>query len=291
MSILEAIFLGLIHGITEVLPVGSSGHLLIMNKLMGNESIEVYYDIMLHIATVIAIIVAFREDVINMVFELGDMLKRIFVNSLIWLSKRKGNNKYSYVKVIDTAYKKLVLMVLISIIPTAILGILGQGISQLAGSTLWVVGMCFVVNGTMLFLVDRHSESLDRITDVPYSSGFLVGMAQGISVVPGISRTASTISMGVLLGFNKKLAIKFSFIMAIPAILGQVVFKLINAKGGGISLYLMPGYIIGMIIAGVTGFFAVKLMLRLIMRKRYLGFAIYCLAIGIVTIVISLITK
>ena len=291
MSILEAIFLGLIHGITEVLPVGSSGHLLIMNKLMGNESIEVYYDIMLHIATVIAIIVAFREDVINIVFELGDMLKRIFVNSLIWLSKRKGNNKYSYVKVIDTAYKKLVLMVLISIIPTAILGILGQGISQLAGSTLWVVGMCFVVNGTMLFLVDRHSESLDRITDVPYSSGFLVGMAQGISVVPGISRTASTISMGVLLGFNKKLAIKFSFIMAIPAILGQVVFKLINAKGGGISLYLMPGYIIGMIIAGVTGFFAVKLMLRLIMRKRYLGFAIYCLAIGIVTIVISLITK
>ena len=291
MSIIEAIFLGIIHGVTEILPVGSSGHLLIMNKVFGNESIEVYYDIMLHLATIVAIIVAFREDVINIIFEIGDMLKRIFANCLISIARKNGDTRHTYVKVVDTAYKKLILMVLISIVPTAVLGIFGQGVVQLVGGTIWIVGICFIVNGVMLFLIDRHPESLDRIMDVPYSSGFLVGMAQGVSVVPGISRTAATISMGAFLGYNKKLAVKFSFIMAIPAIVGRVVYLLINAKGGSITMSLMPGYIIGMVLAGITGFFALKLMLRLVMRKKYLGFAIYCVAIGIVTIVISLVTK
>ena len=291
MSILEAIFLGLIHGVTEILPVGSSGHLLVFNKIFHNDSIEVYYDIMLHLATVVAILIAFREDVINMIFEIGDMFKRIFANCLICIVRKKGDTRHKYVKVIDTSYKKLILMVLISIIPTAVLGILGQGVVQLVGGTLWIVGMCFVINAVMLFLIDRHPESLDRVMDVPYSSGFLVGMAQGVSVVPGISRTVTTISMGALLGFNKKLAVKFSFIMAIPALIGRVVYLLINAKGGKITLSLMPGYIIGMIVAGITGFFALKLMLRLIMRKKYMGFAIYCFIFGVATIVISLVTK
>ena len=151
------------------------------------------------------------------------------------------------------------------------------------------VGICFIINAVMLFLMDRHPESLDRTMDVPYSSGFLVGMAQGVSVVPGISRTAATISMGAFLGFNKKLAVKFSFIMAIPALIGRVVYLLINAKGGAITMSLMPGYIIGMIVAGITGFFALKLMLRLIMRKKYMGFAIYCFIFGGATVVISFI--
>ncbi len=288
MTIIKAIFLGLIHGITEILPVGSQGHIIIFNKIFNNSKIELCYDIMLHIAILVAIIIAFREDMVNMVMEFADMCKRIFANSLIFIAKKRGDTKHKYVKVIDSSYKKLLIMVFISFVPTMLLVILGQGIAKLCNGAIWIVGICFIINGIMLFLMDRHPESLDRIKDVPYSSGILVGMAQGVSVVPGISRTAATISMGVFLGFNKKLAVKYSFIMSVPAIIGQIIYKLIIAEGKGLTLSLLPGYIIGMIIAGVVGFFAIKIMLKLILRKKYLGFAIYCGVIGIVAILLSL---
>lgn len=288
MTIIKAIFLGLIHGITEILPVGSQGHIIIFNKILNNSKIELCYDIMLHIAILIAIIIAFREDMVNMVMEFADMCKRIFANSLIFIAKKRGDTKHKYVKVIDSSYKKLLIMVFISFVPTMLLVILGQGIAKLCNGAIWIVGICFIINGIMLFLMDRHPESLDRIKDVPYSSGILVGMAQGVSVVPGISRTAATISMGVFLGFNKKLAVKFSFIMSVPAIIGQIIYKLIIAEGKGLTLSLLPGYIIGMIIAGVVGFFAIKIMLKLILRRKYFGFAIYCGVIGIVAILLSL---
>lgn len=288
MTIIKAIFLGLIHGITEILPVGSQGHIIIFNKIFNNSKIELCYDIMLHIAILIAIIIAFREDMVNMVMEFADMCKRIFANSLIFIAKKRGDTKHKYVKVIDSSYKKLLIMVFISFVPTMLLVILGQGIAKLCNGAIWIVGICFIINGIMLFLMDRHPESLDRIKDVPYSSGILVGMAQGVSVVPGISRTAATISMGVFLGFNKKLAVKYSFIMSVPAIIGQIIYKLIIAESKGLTLSLLPGYIIGMIIAGVVGFFAIKIMLKLILRRKYLGFAIYCGVIGIVAILLSL---
>lgn len=288
MTIIKAIFLGLIHGITEILPVGSQGHIIIFNKIFNNSKIELCYDIMLHIAILVAIIIAFREDMVNMVMEFADMCKRIFANSLIFIAKKRGDTKHKYVKVIDSSYKKLLIMVFISFVPTMLLVILGQGIARLCNGAIWIVGICFIINGIMLFLMDRHPESLDRIKDVPYSSGILVGMAQGVSVVPGISRTAATISMGVFLGFNKKLAVKYSFIMSVPAIIGQIIYKLIIAEGKGLTLSLLPGYIIGMIIAGVVGFFAIKIMLKLILRRKYLGFAIYCGVIGIVAILLSL---
>ena len=291
MSIFEAIILGLIHGVTEIMPVGSSGHIILFNEMFNNSGAELYYDVMLHIATLVAIIVAFREDLFHIVLEFADMLKRIFANALVCIARKRGDTRHTYVKVVNTAYKKLVLMVLISIVPTAVLGILGQGMAGLMGGVLWIIGICFIINAVMLFLMDRHPESLDRITDVPYSAGFLVGMAQGISVVPGISRTGTTISMGVFLGFNKKLAVKFAYIMSVPAILGQIVYKLINANGTKFTVSLLPGYIIGMLVAGAVGFFAIKIMLKLVLRKKYFGFAIYCLIIGLVAIAFDLITK
>lgn len=291
MSIIKAIFLGLIHGITEIMPVGSSGHIILFNEMFNNTKMDLYYDIMLHLATVIAVIVAFREDVVNMFLEFLDMLKRIFANVLVFIARKKGNTRYTYVRVINTAYKKLVIMMLISIIPTAILGILGQGLAGMVGEVLWIVGICFIINAVMLFLMDRHPESMDRITDVPYSAGLLVGMAQGVSVIPGISRSATTISMSVFLGFNKKLAVKYSYIMSIPAIAGQIIYKLINADGAGFTLSLLPGYVLGMIVAGVVAFFSIKIMLKLVLRKKYFGFAIYCLFIGLVAIAFNLFTK
>lgn len=291
MTFLESILLGLIYGISDIMPIGSSGHMLFFAEIFNKGKIDLFYDILLHLATVVAIIIAFREDVINMVFEFFDMLKRIFANFLVFLSKKKGNTRYTYIKVINTSYKKLLVMIFISIIPTCVLGILGQGIVSLFNVSIWLVGICFILNAILVFIMDVHNESLDRITNVPYSSGFLVGVAQGISVVPGLSRTAMTVGMGIFLQFNKKLALKFSFLMAVPAILIEVILKLVNSNGASIVPARLPGYIVGMAVAIAVGVFSIKIILKHILRKKYYGFAIYSAVIGVAIIVYSIITK
>ena len=183
-------------------------------------------------------------------------------------------------------------MLLISIVPTGVLGVLGQEFAGFVGSYLWAVGICFIVTSVMLFFADRHAESDTRIKEVPYSSGLLVGIAQGVTVVPGLSRTATSICMGLFLGFNKKLAVKFAFIASIPAIMGSLIYKLLVSNDySRIALADVPGYVIGTIIAGVAGFFSIKLMLKVVLRKRYIGFAIYSLLIGLLAIGWSIFNK
>lgn len=285
MSILKAIILGLIQGFTEFTPLGSTGHLILFKEILKVEAdTGMYFDVFLHIATLIAVIIAFWQDIVNMFKEFGDMCCRIFANLLVFIAKRKGETRYTYFKVINTAYKKLIVMVFISIIPTGLLGILGQEFAGFIGSYIWAVGICFILTSAMLFLADRHSESDIRIKEVPFSSGFLVGVAQGVSVVPGLSRTATTVCMGIFLGFNKKLAVKFAFIASIPAMIGSIVYKLITMGTGEIVIKDIPGYVFGMIAAGVVGFWGIKLMLKVVLRKKYIGFAIYTLLVGLLAI-------
>ena len=228
LSILKAILLGLIQGLTEFTPLGGTGHLILFKELLNVQNdTSVYFEVFLHIATLLAVVIAFWHDIVNMFREFGDMWMRIFANLLIFISKRKGDTRYTYIKVVNTSYKKLILMLFISIIPTGLLGVLGQEFAGFVGSYLWLVGICFIVTAVMLFFADRHAESDTRIKDVPYSSGLLVGIAQGVTVVPGLSRSATSICMGLFLGFNKKLAVKFAFLATIPAIMGSLIYKLI----------------------------------------------------------------
>ena len=293
LSILKAILLGLIQGLTEFTPLGGTGHLILFKELLNVQNdTSVYFEVFLHIATLLAVVIAFWQDIINMFREFGDMWMRIFANLLVFFAKRKGDTRYTYFKVVNTSYKKLILMLFISIVPTGLLGVLGQEFAGFVGSYLWAVGICFIVTAVMLFFADRHAESDTRIKEVPYSSGLLVGIAQGVTVVPGLSRTATSICMGLFLGFNKKLAVKFAFIASIPAIMGSLIYKLIVANDySRIALADIPGYVIGTIIAGVAGFFSIKFMLKVVLRKRYIGFAIYSLLIGLLAIGWSIFNK
>ena len=293
LSILKAILLGLIQGLTEFTPLGGTGHLILFKELLNVENdTSVYFEVFLHIATLLAVIIAFRHDIVNMFREFGDMFRRIFANLLVFIAKRKGDARYTYFKVVNTAYKKLIIMLLISIIPTGVLGVLGQEFAGFVGSYLWAVGICFIITALMLFFADRHSDSDTRIKEVPYSSGFLVGVAQGVTVVPGLSRTATSICMGLFLGFNKKLAVKFAFLATIPAIFGSLIYKLLVSNDyGRLALSDVPGYVLGTIVAGVAGFFSIKLMLQVVLRKRYIGFSIYSLLVGLLSIGWSIFNK
>lgn len=292
MTILKSIFLGLIHGLTEFLPLSSSGHMAFYSnafKIQNNG--EVFLDILLHIATLVAVIVYFREDIVNMFREFGKMMMTIFANLLVFISKRRGDNRYTYFRVVNTSYKKLIIMIILSMIPTMMLGIVGQDLVLLAGNSLWVVGICFIITSALMFLTDRHDDGTLRIKDAPYSSGILMGVAQGVSVIPGLSRTGTTIAMGIFLGYNNKLAVKYSFIMSIPAILGSIVYKFIHFKGLGFDRGMIPGYFFAMVIAGVLGYFSIKVIMKFVQRKRYIGFSVYCLVMGIASIIFSIVSS
>ena len=159
MNIIKALLMGLIQGVTEFLPVSSSGHLAIFKQVLGiNLDSGMYFDVMLHLGTLVAVIIVFREDIWGMIREFWGMLVTIFANFLVFIVRRRGNTEYKYFKVINSSYRKLVLMVIISTIPTGILGMVGSDLIEKASGTLWVVGMCLILTAVLLLLADKHPD-------------------------------------------------------------------------------------------------------------------------------------
>lgn len=290
MNILKSILLGLVQGLTEFLPVSSSGHLAIFGKILGaNLDSEIYFNVLLHLGTLIALIIVFHEDIWHMIQEFFQMLLIIFANFIIFIKRRRGDTKYTYFKVVNSNYKKLVLMIIISTIPTGIIGLLGGDFTELATNTLWFVGICLMITSGLLMLADKRSNNTMKINKAKYSDAYFIGVAQGVATLPGISRSGATIAAGMMLGFNKQLAIKYSFLMSIPAILGAVIVELGGNKSVVFGSANLPGYILGTITAAISGYFAIKFMLKLIKNKSYKGFSIYCIAAGVVGIILSFI--
>lgn len=290
MNILKSILLGLVQGLTEFLPVSSSGHLAIFGKILGtNLDSEIYFNVLLHFGTLIAIIIVFHEDIWHMIQEFFQMLLIIFANFIVFIKRRRGDTKYTYFKVVNSNYKKLVLMIIISTIPTGIIGLFGGDFTELATNTLWFVGICLIITSVLLMLADSKSDNTMKINEAKYSDAYFIGVAQGVATLPGISRSGATIATGMMLGFNKQLAIKYSFLMSIPAILGAVVVELGGNKNVVFGSANLPGYILGTITAAVSGYFAIKFMLKLIKNKSYKGFSIYCIIAGVAGIFLSFI--
>lgn len=287
VNVFKSLLMGIVQGLTEFLPVSSSGHLAIFEQLLNmNLDNGLYFDIMLHLGTLIAVIIVFREDIWGMIRETWGMLVTVFANLLVFIAKKKGNTKYTYFKVVNSSYRKLVLMVIISTIPTGILGMVGAELVSAVSDTLWIVGIYLIITGVLLLLADSRQGML-KIKDATYSSAFLLGIVQGVATMPGLSRSGTTIAAARMMGYNKKLAVKYSFIMSIPAVLGAIVVKFNNIGDEAFGSSNLPGYIAGTIAAGITGYFAIKFMLKLIKNRKYIGFSIYCFVAGMAAIGIS----
>lgn len=192
------------------------------------------------------------------------MLLIIFANFIVFIKRRRGDTKYTYFKVVNSNYKKLVLMIIISTIPTGLIGLLGRNFTELATNTLWFVGICLMITSGLLMLADKKSDNTMKINKAKYSDAYFIGVAQGVATLPGISRSGATIVTGMMLGFNKQLAIKYSFLMSIPAVLGAVIVELGGNRNVVFGSADLPGYVLGTITAAVSGYFAIKFMLRLI---------------------------
>lgn len=285
MTILQAIFLGIIQGLTEFLPVSSSGHLAIAQNIFEIDTGgSMLFDIMLHVGTLAAVFVAYRKDIVRMIREAICICIDIGANTKIWISNRKNDEALRYKRIIHNNYRKFVVLILVSTIPTGVIGYAAKNLVEAASATLIVPGVCLLLTGVLLVVADFTEDGKKIPRDVSYTNGFFIGIAQGISTLPGLSRSGTTITACLVSGFDKRFAVKYSFLMAVPAVLGASVLEIKDAVSEEITGNLVLCCVIGAVVAGLVGYICIKVMLSIVRKKKFKGFAIYCLALGVVAI-------
>ena len=229
MTLLQAVLMGIIQGLTEFLPVSSSGHLALFKILFHVETdTGMLFDVLLHVGTLIAICAVYYKDIVRLFVEGICIVRDVLINFAaliknLFLSIRdrgKDHVDYSpYRRIVNSSYRKFVVLILVSTIPTGIIGFVGKDVVEQASELLIVPGICLIATAILLFIADRCKGGDKLPKDITYTNAFVVGIAQGVATLPGLSRSGTTITACLLSGFNRKFAVKYSFIMSIPAIL------------------------------------------------------------------------
>ena len=267
MNWFDALIAGIIQGLTEFLPISSSGHLVIYGTLFGETGgVDLAFTVFLHLATLLAVIIIFRKDVWLLIREL--------CGAVFDLVRGKPDFK--------SEGRRYLLMVIIATIPAVLVG----GGIKVAGvdgklQNIFLVAVLLIVTAVLMFLVDRFDEGKLTRRNTPYSKALGIGIFQAIAILPGLSRSGSTIFAGTLFGLKKEFAVKFAFIMSIPAIAGSAILELRDvAKAGDIAASPL-NWVIGFIAAFVCGFFSILFIRVLIKSKKFYVFGIYCLAAAV----------
>ena len=259
MDVLNAIILGIIQGLTEFLPVSSSGHLEIFKVILGDNKLpneSLLMTVILHFATACSTIVVFKDDIKDLILGLFSFEK----NDSFWFSVK----------------------IILSMVPAVFVGFFFESeIESLFNGNLTIVGAMPILTGALLFLADKAKPSEKKIS---LSSSLLVGIAQAIAIIPGISRSGATISTAVILGIDKENAAKFSFLMVVPLIIGKVIKDITSAETIVNNESVFP-LIIGFVFAFITGMIACKWMIKLVKNSKLKYFSIYCFLIGIFSII------
>lgn len=272
-----AIFLGFLQGVAEFLPISSSGHLTLMQHFFGVSEVDNLYNILLHFATLIAVCAVYWKDIVEMVLE--------FFRGLAVLFSRRGSREVERVPVA----RRLVLMVILGTLPLALVLPIEEQIETLGSSPIFVAVM-LLVTGCILFFSDRLARGTKTARTATVKDALLVGLAQAFATIPGISRSGSTISAGMLLGFDRKFAVRYSFLLSLPAVLGATLVKVLKAFGGeGIDPALLPKYLVGMVVAGVVGYFSIRLVQLLADKGKFGKFAYYCWIAGAAALVAAIV--
>lgn len=285
MNIGKAILMGLIQGLTEFLPVSSSGHLSMIKCIfkMDTET-GILFDILLHVATLIAICAVYYRDIIKLIVEFCGIVADLFRN-MITFFKNIGNDDVSYIKIVNSSYRKFVVLLIVSTIPTGILGYLLKDIVEYVGTSLLVPGVCLICTGIVLMVSDFLKTGNKKPKDANYGDAFAIGATQGIATLPGLSRSGTTITACLLCGFDRRFATKYSFIMSIPAVIGAFILEIGDIGKETVSGSDVGCYIVGMLVATIVGYIALRLTMKLVAGKYFKYFAYYCLGMGAIAII------
>ncbi len=286
MSIIQAIILGIVQGIAEFLPVSSSGHLAIIQNIFHIETEGgLFFDVMLHLGTLAAIFVVYRKDILRMIIETLNMCRDIIYNLKSYIQNQRSYSALRYRRIVKNNYRKFVVLVLVSTIPTGVVGYMGRHLVEKASATLIVPGIGLILTSILLIVSEMAPDGKKIPRDISYGSGFLIGAAQGCATLPGLSRSGTTIAACMMSGYDRRFAVRYSFIMSIPAILGAALVEIKDIGSEGISGGIVLNGLIGAVVAGCVGYICIKTMLAVVRKKKFKGFAIYCFAVGVIAII------
>ena len=276
MTYFMSAILGFVQGVAEFLPISSSGHLTLLQHFFQVEEVDTLFNILLHFATLIAVCVYYFQDVLEMVLEFFRAIRDMFSRT-----PSRGNPPEA---------RRLVLLIIVGTLPLFAVMLIKDYVEALGNSPVFV-SCALLVTGCILFLSDRMASGRKTARNATLKDVLLVGLAQGCATIPGLSRSGCTISAGMAMGFDRKFAVRYSFLMSLPAVLGATILEVADVVGEENSLptELLPKYLLGMVIAGVVGYFSIRLVNLLAAKGKFGAFAYYCWAAGIIFLIASIV--
>jgi undecaprenyl-diphosphatase len=254
----QAIFLGLIQGLTEFIPVSSSGHLVIAQSFLDIREDQILFNVILHIGTLIPIFIIFWQD----------------IKDMILLKKEK---------------KKETFYILLAIIPTGIIGLLFQDFFENLFANAYLTAIMLIITGLILYITEKIDDGQKEVEDLKFWQPLLVGLAQGAAIIPGISRSGSTIAASLFQGLNREAAARFSFLMSIPVIGGAGFLQFLKVVESGRFNLEFKIIILGFLSAVISGYLAIKILLKVLAEKKLNYFSYYCWSVAAVVIFINFI--
>lgn len=289
MSFFKSILLGIVQGITEFFPISSSGHLVVIEHLFGVETeYHVFFRIVLHMGTLLAVSTVFRREISGLIYAYKGLLVDIWKNFLILLQHVFQNREKTYHKVVCSQYRKLALMILLGNIPTAVIGLVLRKFVYGNGSSLFVAGFGLLVTGLFLFVTGFIENGKKMPKNASISSSFVVGICQGFSVIPGISRLGTTMAAGVLSGYNRTFALKYSYLIGMPSVIGAFLLELSELPNlENLTLGFVACCIVGAAVAAVTGFFTIRAFIQVVQKRKLRVFSYYCFFAGIIIVLLN----
>ena len=278
MSYLQAIFLGIVQGIAEFLPISSSGHLLLFQTFFHMENYEethMLFSVLLHFGTLVAVCVYYWRDLLEMIQEFFRGVKAL-------VKPEKGSSAP------PPPARRMVMLIVVATLPLFLI----LPVKKLMESVFYnniAVSIALLVTGCLLFFSDRMARGRKSAKNATVLDAILVGVAQAIGTIPGISRSGITISAGMLRGFDRKFAVRFSFLMSLPAVLGATILELVDALGGTVDPALIPKCAVGVVVSGVVGYFAIRLVNMLSDKGKFGMFSYYCWVVGLGSLIAGLV--
>lgn len=276
MTILNAIILGLIQGIAEFLPISSSGHMSVLGNLFDVVTVNdghLLFDAMLKLGALAAVFVVYWQDIADIFFE---------VIGLIGIGPQADQKKPRYPSA------RLFVMLFVGALPLFLALPVIKRIDTLNSRNVFI-GAALILTGCMLYVSDRMTPGKKTERSMTVLDALIIGLCQCVSVIPGISRTASTVTGGISTGLKPNFALKFSFLLSVPAMFGAVILRLADAFSQGVDVQNIPAYLVGMLAAMLSGIGALCFMRKFFEKGKFGGFAYYCWVFGVLSIILTMI--
>ena len=273
MTYFMSILMGIIQGVAEFLPISSSGHLALFQTFFGMENMEekyMFFTVLLHFGTLISVCMVYWRDIVDMIRE--------FFLGIAALAGRKDTG------VAPPPARRMVMLIIIATVPLFVMVFLQDAVNQLFSNSI-MVSCALLATGFILFFSDRMARGHKTAKTATVADALIVGCGQALAVIPGLSRSGTTISVGMMRGFDRAFAVRFSFLMSLPAVLGANVLEIKDALASNFPIEELPMYLVGVAVSAVVGYFAIRLVKSLSDKGKFGKFAYYCWAVGLGSLV------